>query len=270
MISVPQATQPRKLKQRTTEEVVADLRALAASKGGRLVTTDYRGARHKVELECGHGHHWEAYAHNIFSKDSWCPYCYRNDKAGVYETIVERARALGGRCLSDSYVSHDTPMSFECNNGHVFKAQPGNVLYRKTWCPLCARNVPAGCDESDLGVVHDLSNVQDMSMRNKNDRTKLRWRCDEGHTFSATLDLAQQRGCARCARKEAFRQDGVARLQKLAADQGGRWIESDYKGSLAKYEFECANRHRFTKHIHHAEKHWCGLCKKSRTKRAGP
>jgi hypothetical protein len=259
------ATQARNVKQRTTDQVVADLNALAEAKGGRVVTLEYLGSRHKLELECGYGHRWEAFAHNIFSKKSWCPHCHRNDKAAVFASIQERARSLGGQCLSDAYVSQDTPMSFRCKNGHSFEALTGNVLYKKSWCPLCARNIPAGYDESDLGAVHDLSTAPDIAIPS-NGRKKLRWRCEEGHTFSATVDAARQRGCGRCARKEAMVEDGINRLRELAAAHGGRWIESEYEGSLAKYEFECANHHRFTKHIHHAEKHWCGQCKKGRTK----
>lgn len=260
-------TQPAKAISRTTAQVWSDLRALAKANEGRVLTREYRGARFKVELECREGHRWEAFAHNIFSKDTWCPHCHRKDKAGVYAALQDRSRVLGGECLSDEYVAQDVPMSFRCKNGHSFEAQPGNVLYKKTWCPLCARNIPAGYDESDLGAVHELATASNVSIPTSNSHKKLRWRCAEGHTFSATVEVARQRGCARCARKEAIRQDGIARLRELAAARGGRWIESEYTGSLAKYEFECANHHRFTKHIHHAEKHWCGQCKKSRTNR---
>lgn len=264
MLRIPD-TQPGNAKSRTTAQVWSDLRALAKANQGRVVTREYRGARHKVELECRDGHRWRAFAHNIFSKDSWCPHCHRNDKAGVYAALQDRSRALGGECLSDAYVSQDTPISFRCKNGHTFEALPGNVLYKKSWCPLCVRNIPAGYDETDLGAVHDLASAPNISILNGHQ--KLRWRCEVGHTFSATVEAARQRGCGRCARKEAMIEDGITRLRELAAAHGGRWIESEYKGSLAKYQFECANNHRFFKHPHHAKKHWCGQCKKSRTKR---
>ena len=260
-MSATPVTNRRKAIQRTTDQVVSDLHDLAKARGGRVITRDYRGSRHKVELECGYGHRWEAFAHNIFSKETWCPHCHRNDKAAVFVSIQERAKSLGGECLSDSYVSHTTPMKFQCKAGHSFAAQPGNVLYRQTWCPLCARNIPAGYDESDLGAVHDLSTAPDIAIPS-NGRKKLRWRCEKGHTFSATVDAARQRGCGRCARKDAMIEDGITRLRELAAEHGGRWIESEYKGSLEKYQFECANHHRFMKHPHHAKKHWCGECKR--------
>jgi len=34
------------------------------------------------------------------------------------ETVREAARRLGGRCISDEYVTRDVKLEFECRAGH--------------------------------------------------------------------------------------------------------------------------------------------------------
>lgn len=50
------------------------------------------------------------------------------------------ARERGGKCLSDSYVNSMTKLLWECSEGHLWEARPGDVKNGKTWCPECHKN----------------------------------------------------------------------------------------------------------------------------------
>ena len=55
----------------TTEFV----REFIKSKGGELLTTEYRNARQKLDVVCEKGHLWHPRFHNLLHKNSWCPFC---------------------------------------------------------------------------------------------------------------------------------------------------------------------------------------------------
>ncbi len=55
------------------------------------------------------------------------------------EDMREAAAFRGGKCVSESMVrgDWDTPLRWECAEGHVFEASPRQVLLGGHWCPEC-------------------------------------------------------------------------------------------------------------------------------------
>lgn len=55
------------------------------------------------------------------------------------EDMKKAAEFRGGKCISDSMVKGDmaTPLEWECQFGHRFKASPALVLLGGHWCPEC-------------------------------------------------------------------------------------------------------------------------------------
>ena len=62
---------------------LADMKEYAAVKGGRCLSTSYRGNARKHEWECAEGHRWLA-TPNAIQRGQWCPDCSK----GVSERIV--------------------------------------------------------------------------------------------------------------------------------------------------------------------------------------
>lgn len=62
------------------------------------------------------------------SRDEW-----------TIEDMQQAAAFRGGKCLSESMVKGDwrTPLEWECQFGHRFKASPALVLLGGHWCPEC-------------------------------------------------------------------------------------------------------------------------------------
>ena len=99
-------------------------------------------------------------------------------------------------CLSKTYVSTYTKFRWRCAEGHEWKAKPIGVK-AGNWCPAC--------------VGRPQLTIEDMQVRAKerggvclstvyvNARTKLRWRCTEGHEWQAVPhSIKSGRWCQAC------------------------------------------------------------------------
>ena len=114
-------------------------------RGGALLSKQYINARTPLVWRCGKGHSWMATAGNVRSANSWCPECARLAKKGSIEQMREMARKLGGRCLSEEYISEHVKLKWQCEKGHVFYMAPNNIRRRPdgkrkpSWCKICAK-----------------------------------------------------------------------------------------------------------------------------------
>lgn len=122
------------------KKTIEEMRAVAASKGGDCISTEYLSARSPLRWRCAEGHEWEAAPTSIISRRSWCPYCagQRGNHLTI-ESMRELARHRGGECLSEEYVNTKTKLRWRCGQGHEWDALPLNVVHKNSWCPFCAR-----------------------------------------------------------------------------------------------------------------------------------
>ena len=110
------------------------MRAMAADRGGKCLSSTYRGAREKLRWQCVRGHVWSARVMHV-RKGSWCPVCSYSRPGGI-EVIRAIAIEHGGRCLTRSWNDHRKSLAFRCKRGHRF-SQLGNVIKAGVWCPRC-------------------------------------------------------------------------------------------------------------------------------------
>ena len=149
--------------------------------------------------ECSAGHKWRATLGKI-RDDQWCAVCRKEETAAklrlTLEEIQRRAREKGGRCLASSYGgTANTPLQFECANGHQWKTAPNTI--RKSWCPYCAGKIVTLDDVRSLARERG---GECLSTTYVNDHTKLVWRCRYNHTWRA-IPGAIKRGswCPECS-----------------------------------------------------------------------
>jgi hypothetical protein len=127
-------------------------RRYAKSKGGDVLSSEYKGVRHRLAWRCAAGHVFEAEPFQLLPKPSmkgrWCTACRRvDDKKAMNARLAERcrkhARRLGGVLLSAECDGHATPVKWRCKCGNEWSAPPKAVLktdqHRGTWCPECRR-----------------------------------------------------------------------------------------------------------------------------------
>jgi hypothetical protein len=54
---------------------------------------------------------------------------------------IKHAEALGGKCLSDEYVSIITKMRWSCHKGHVWEVAFNGIKNMDNWCPTCGLKI---------------------------------------------------------------------------------------------------------------------------------
>tara|TARA_R110000744_G_scaffold270220_1_gene383447 strand:- start:689 stop:1015 length:327 start_codon:yes stop_codon:yes gene_type:complete len=96
------------------------------------------------------------------------------------------------------YISTSSPGG----GGNVLRAiagrlPPFSVKIRKSWCPLCANNLPHGTEKMQ-SLAH-AKGGKCLSKEYRNSKTPLMWRCKNGHRFLATADsVVQDKWCNKC------------------------------------------------------------------------
>ena len=118
------------------EHSIEELNEHANKLGGRIVSTKYKGSRHKYIWECEKKHRWDS-LYQAIRDGHWCPDCYLESVQPTIEDMQKLAEERGGKCLSEEYVLTTTKMKWECSNGHVFESSPNNLSVG-SWCSECS------------------------------------------------------------------------------------------------------------------------------------
>ena len=92
------------------------------------------------------------------------------------------AERRGGKCLAKSCRSTSQAVWWQCALGHRFKG-PGQRVRRGSWCPTC-RGTHRGVIERMQRLARERGG-ECLSERYVGAWAKLRWRCREGHEWSA-------------------------------------------------------------------------------------
>jgi hypothetical protein len=120
------------------------------NKGGKCLSTEYKGRRSPLLFECELGHQWKSNWANILN-GSWCHFCAKVKffaKANTIppislckytiDDVKQIAIEKGGQCISNEYKSR---MRFICAFGHEWEATSGNIIGRNSWCPTCSSSL---------------------------------------------------------------------------------------------------------------------------------
>ncbi|CAE7373060.1 unnamed protein product, partial [Symbiodinium necroappetens] len=232
----------------------------ARARGGRcLSASKYNRSQTQVPWECELGHTWEATPSNVLHRASWCPACSRKGrtiKKRSLKDLQDHAASLGSRCLSTTFESMRTPVRWQCHEGHTWPARPDNVLNSKSWCPVCAGKAPL-----DLGRLQEHAarrGGECLATEYANNRSKVTWKCQHGHTWQATPNMVLKQGqwCPHC------RKIGLPRLRAHAASLGGRCLAKLYQNANEKLLWECTEGHRWkasARNVMHGNT-WCPQC----------
>jgi len=117
-------------------KTIDDYKEIASMRGGKCLSTEYISPHSPLTWECENGHTWEARPNNV-KFGTWCPYC-----SGKHQTIEDMrilAQDRGGKCLSNQYIKQNSKLTWECKDGHRWKAVPNSVK-SGSWCPKCKIN----------------------------------------------------------------------------------------------------------------------------------
>lgn len=101
----------------------------------KLLSTEYKNAKAKLEVQCDKGHIYETYWNKI-QQGSRCPYC----KGGIrytYEYIEEYIKDIGYNLLSQEYSNSSSKLKIQCDKGHIYFST-WDVFQRGQRCTICS------------------------------------------------------------------------------------------------------------------------------------
>ena len=113
---------------------LADMHAEAVVRGGQCLSVAYVNSTTALRWRCAEGHEWES-SPSMVRSGNWCPRCAGKAKRTV-EEMSDLAESRGGKCISRTCRNVQTKLTWECAEGHRWRATPKDVI-RGTWCPEC-------------------------------------------------------------------------------------------------------------------------------------
>jgi len=220
----------------TKTSVLDELREFAKERGGKLLSTSYIRATHKLEWECADGHTWKATAYSV-KQGSWCKRC-AGFKSWTIEEMHEIANEKNGKCLSETYVSYTSHLKWVCIQGHQWKATPANIIKGK-WCKVCA-----GVQKLTIEQMHELAvsrNGKCLSEEYVGANTPLIWECELGHSWKASpSSIKQGTWCKVCA---GTVKGTIEEMQKVAKERGGKCLSTTYINARTNLKWQCKKGH---------------------------
>lgn len=174
---------------------IEEMKEIANSHGGVCLSEKYVNNWTKLHWKCKYGHEWNAVPASIRT-GYWCPFC-----AGVAKLTIEDMQKLAelkeGMCLSNKYLGANIPLHWRCTEGHEWYTKPSHIS-SGSWCPFCANRALLTIDE--MKAIAKSRGGVCLSKNYVNGKTKLRWRCKEGHGWEAVPNSVKRGSwCPTCA-----------------------------------------------------------------------
>lgn len=97
-----------------------------------------------------------------------------------------------------------------------------------------------------------------LSKKYINAKTKMKWKCKEGHIWGSTSDgIPHGKWCPYCLGRKRTIKD----MQELAKLKGGKCLSKKYKDSITKLEWKCDKEHKWGAIPDNiVQGRWCPMC----------
>lgn len=237
-------------------KTIEDMQKLAQSKGGKCLSEVYINNSTKLTWQCNKGHKWKA-IYNSVKRGTWCPTCNGNKTYSI-EDMREIAKKKQGQCLSKEYKNLNTKLKWQCAVGHVWEAIPSSVV-KGTWCKECLK--PTIIDAKDLAITYQ---GECLSSNYIDSKSKLKWRCKEGHVWEDILgNIKRGRWCPKCKKlqRELEKELKLNQLKQIASNRGGKCISQKYENVDAKLIWQCNQGHTWESSAYSIKTGaWCSKC----------
>ncbi|MEE9213964.1 MAG: hypothetical protein V3U54_04095 [Thermodesulfobacteriota bacterium] len=101
----------------------------------------------------------------------------------------------------------------------------------------------------EMRIIAEEHNGKCLSKRYKNARTRLKWRCAEGHIWKAMPDSVKNQGswCQRCINKRIGKslQLSIEIMQEIAKERGGKCLSDTYVNNKTPLLWKCSEGHQW-------------------------
>jgi hypothetical protein len=158
--------------------------AIAITRGGRCLSRRYLNTRDRMRGRREAGHRWSASLDAVLRGD-WCQACHFERIKPAQDILEQAAAGSGRRCLS-AYVDKETPLQWQCAEGHTWFA-PWFRVSKGQWCHLCASKARSRTIEQMQELAQSRGG-QCLSMVYPGAHGKIEWQCAKGHVWHAAVN----------------------------------------------------------------------------------
>lgn len=231
------------------EGIVRDKRA--------MIIGNYINAKTTILMECFRGHKFSNVPSSI-NKGQWCRECYLISIKDSTRQALENIIQIKNGTLLSIYVNKKTKVKVQCQEGHVWDANQGDIMGGK-WCPGCANCSPEEAEKCLKQIISSKNGIL-LSMY-VNSRTKVRVQCSYGHIWeSLASHINSGNWCFFCARRVDESRD---EFYQIVIQKGGEVLEP-YITVNDKIAIRCKNGHIWkVKPRSVKEGTWCQACSES-------
>ncbi len=248
-----------------------DVFKIIESKNGKCLTKDFTFDKDILKVKCKFSHEFKIAVKDI-KHGNWCRKCAIEKRAEkrrlTIDDMHELAKKKGGKCLSKVYKSSHTSLLWECSRGHSWEARPSNVKHG-TWCPFCPDEI-----QKENTLLKHFEKVVSIAKRKNgkclsksitDNKVPLEFKCKKGHIWKTRAsNILAGHWCASCSNSEnqLHKKTTIQEVKILAQTRGGDCLSKEYKDSLTKLTFKCAEGHTWTalwSNIKH-KNCWCPTC----------
>lgn len=241
------------------------MQELARERGGVCLSEAYINNSTKLRWRCAKGHEWKATPAHI-AMGGWCPPCCGRNNPRSLERMRTIAQERGGECLSKVYRRNEVKLRWRCALGHTWSATPSGIISGH-WCPRCGGSQPRTIQ--DMRRVAAARDGECLSRTYRNAVTKLRWRCKDGHIWSAVPSSVMTGSwCPTCRDLHSGDSQRLTLEDMLATAtaRGGECLSKEYRNTSTKLHWRCADGHKWSATPGHIRSgRWCPECKRLRS-----
>lgn len=237
-------------------EKLKEMKQLAAKKGGKCLSDEYKGTNIKLTWECKEGHQWNATPKSIV-RGSWCLKCVVHETKYTIEDAKALAISKGGKCLSTKYINYTSKLQWQCEKGHIWYASYDAIT--KHWCGNCAKN-----KQFTIEIMQEVAKQYAGTCESKEYvriKEKLNWKCRKGHTWSASgvSVMTNNVWCQDCKFQTKYT---IEELREHAEEHEGTCESESFKHVNSKLTWKCKNNHTWDATVRSVVENnvWCREC----------
>jgi hypothetical protein len=128
---------------------IDDCKEYAILKGGECLSDIYINSRKKLKWKCSKNHIWDASYNGMKNKNNWCAKCSAIKANNRIRCNLQECKDFainkGWECISTEYVNSKSPMSWKCENNHIWTARYSAIKDNKSNCLQCQRGSIEEC-----------------------------------------------------------------------------------------------------------------------------
>jgi hypothetical protein len=139
------------------------------------------------------------------------------------DEMIELDKKQDGECLSETYITAITRLTWKCSKGHIFEATPTKVK-KGRWCFKCRNKEAASKRRTTIQEIQEIAKLHQgkcLSIE-YNPKENLEWQCQLGHTWFANfLNVKRGSWCPFCGHKKGGRKHlTIEEMIELAKSRG--------------------------------------------------